>query len=140
MSFGHVYLAPLIQNMHHDDVEDLAQFAFDAVCLLIAGQSGPMDEGFKQVLNTSGIDQGDFVKGLEEAAQLGVARELPPGQIHSLKDLMMPAIVRIGLVTPRTRALFDAARIPVFEDQTVLRAMEDARSATNVLSAEGARY
>ena len=38
VSFGHIYLAPLIQAMHKDDVEDLAQFALDAVCILVAGQ------------------------------------------------------------------------------------------------------
>jgi hypothetical protein len=140
VSFGHVYLGPLIQVLHQDDVEDLAQFAFDAVCLLVSGQSSGMDKGFEQVLHASGIDPADFAKGMEEAAQLGILRELPPGQIHSLKDLMMPAIVRVGLVTPRTRALFDAAKIPVFEDQAVLRAMEDAKSATSVLNAEGASY
>lgn len=99
-----------------------------------------MDAGFLDVLKVSGIDPNDFAKGMQEAEQLGITRELPPGQIHSLKDLMMPAIVRVRLVTPRTRALYDAAKIPVFEDQTVLRAMEDVKATTNVLNAQGAAY
>ncbi|NIR60384.1 MAG: hypothetical protein GWO02_13125, partial [Gammaproteobacteria bacterium] len=115
------------------DVEDLAQFAFDAVCMMVRGQSGPMDEGFVKVLHNSGIDPEDFEAGMKEAAEQGLTRELPPGQVHSFKDLMMPALVRVGLVTPRTRELFEQAGIPVFDDQTVLREMEDGTSGRNVL-------
>lgn len=140
VSFGHVYLAPLIREMHADDVEDLAQFAFDAVSILVRGQAGGVDEGFMMVLQQANIEPNDFMKGVEEAAQLGVMRELPPGQIHSLKDLMMPAIVRVGLVTPRTRKLFDEAKIPVFEDPSVLVQMEDAKSTRNILNEAGAKY
>ena len=47
------------------------------------------------------------------------------GQVHSFKDLMMPALVRVGAVTPRTRQQFLDAGIPVYEDASVLESMED---------------
>ena len=140
VSFGHVYLAPTVAALHPDDREDLAQFAFDAVKILVAGQTGEMDEGFKQVLAVSGIDAADFAAGIREAHEMGITRELPPGQIHSLNDLMMPALVRAGLITPRTRELFEQAGIPVNADLSVLEAMEDGKSDVNVLNAAQAAY
>jgi len=140
VSFGHIYLAPTIAAMHMDDREDLAQFAFDAVSILMRGQTGPLDEGFVQVLETSGIAVEDFVAGLKEAEELGITRDLPPGQIHSVKDLMMPALIRVGLVTPRTKELYEGAGIPVNADLSVLEAMEDRKSTMNVLNAEEAVY
>jgi hypothetical protein len=37
---------------------------------------------------------------------------------------MMPALVRVGAVTQRSRERYATAGIKVYEDQTVLRAME----------------
>jgi hypothetical protein len=139
VSFGHVYLTPAIAEMHEDDREELAQFAFDAVSILVNGQRD-IDPGFLKVLEVSGINPQDFMEGMQEAEQLGITRDLPPGQVHSLKDLMMPALVRAGLVTKRTEELFEAAGIPVSADQTILNAMEDRKSNVNVLNAEGVDY
>ena len=38
----------------------------------------------------------------------------------------MPALVRVGAVTERSRELFDQAGIPVWDDASVLESMEDA--------------
>jgi len=140
VSFGHVYLTPTVAALHQDDREDLAQFAFDAVQILVRGQSAGTDSGFLKVLEVSGIDPQDFMAGIQEAEQLGIARELPPGQIHSLNDLMMPALVRAGLVTARTKELFEGIGVPVNADLSVLEAMEDGKSDLNVLNAEQAAY
>jgi len=140
VSFGHVYLAPTVAALHQDEREDLAQFAFDAVQILVKGQSAGTDSGFLKVLEASSIDPQDFMAGMQEAAEMGITRELPPGQIHSLNDLMMPALVRAGLVTPRTKALFEGIGVPVNADLTVLEAMEDGKSDLNVLNAEQAAY
>ncbi|MGE0620970.1 MAG: ferritin-like domain-containing protein [Pseudomonadales bacterium] len=140
VSFGHVYLTPTVAALHKDDREDLAQFAFDAVQILVQGQAAGMDAGFLKVLEVSGIEPDDFMAGMKEAAELGINRDLPPGQIHSLNDLMMPALVRAGLVTPRTKALFEGIGVPVNADLSVLEAMEDARSDLNVLNAQQAAY
>lgn len=39
---------------------------------------------------------------------------------------MMPALVRVGAVTERTRELYKNADIPVWDDVRVLESMEDA--------------
>jgi len=99
-----------------------------------------MDAGFLKVLEVSEIDVADFQAGMQEAAELGILRDLPPGQIHSVKDLMLPALVRAGLITRRSKALFEAAGIPVNADLTILEAMEDRKSTMNVLNAAAAAF
>ena len=140
VSFGHIYLAPTIAALHEDDREDLAQFAFDAVNILIKGQASGWDEGFMQVLTTAGIDPEDFAAGLQEAQEMGITKDLPPGQIHSVKDLMLPSLVRTGLITSRTKELFESIGVKVNADLTVLEAMEDRVSTMNALGAEAAVY
>ena len=149
VSFGHTYLKPLIAKMHQDDVEDLAQFAFDAINVIVQSQrtgggqgtaASRTDPGFVQVLKTCDIEPEDFFTGLEEAAELGITMDLPPGQVHSLKQLMMPAMARVGLITPRTEKLFDEVGIQVNKDATVLNAMEDAKSDQNILNEAGANF
>jgi hypothetical protein len=132
VAFGNVYTKELIAGMHADDREDVAQFAFDAVKSMVdqmggVDGTGPRrpDPGFLKVLEQVGIDFQDFLKGMIEAGAAGIRAELPPGHIHSFKDLMMPALVRVGAVTPRTRELFKAAGIPVWEDASVLESLED---------------
>lgn len=139
VSFGHAYLTPIIAKMHPDDVEDLAQYAFDGVNILVESQT-EITEGFLKVLEVSEIDPKDFKAGMEEAQQLGLVGDLPPGQVHSLKDLMLPALVRAGLITARTREMFAEIGVKVNEDMTVLNAMEDAQSDQNVLNEAGASY
>jgi len=140
VSFGHIFLTPTVAAMHPDEREDLAQFAFEAVKILMEGQSAPMDAGFLKVLEVSGITPEDFGRGMEEAAAAGILRDLPPGQIHSVKDLMMPALIRAGLVTARSRELFEKIGVPVNADLTILLAMEDRKSGLNVLNAGKAAY
>ncbi len=129
VSFGHAYLGPVIAKLKEDEVEDLADFAFQAVSILAHGGTAgtlasQIDPGFLAVLDNSGIDHKDFFKGLQEAQEAGITQELPPGQIHSVKDLMMPALARVGLLTPTVRKKYEEAGIPVFDDPRVLQAME----------------
>ena len=37
---------------------------------------------------------------------------------------MLPAIARVGLITPTARKKYETAGIPIFEDPRVLEAME----------------
>ena len=131
VAFGNVYVGETIRDMHPDEREDVAQFAFEAVKAMVANQGGVdgrgprrRDPGFLRVLAEVGIEPKDFVKSLIEAQQAGLRVERPPGQVHSFKDLMMPALVRVGAITDRTRALFADAQIPIFDDASVLEAME----------------
>lgn len=129
VSFGHAYLGPVIARLPEDEVEDLADFAFQAVNILArGGEAGTIasrvEPGFMQVLENSNINADDFFKGLKEAEEMGIAQELPPGQIHSLQDLMLPALARVGLLTPTVRKKYVEAGIPIFDDPRILQAME----------------
>jgi hypothetical protein len=133
VAFGNVYLRETIAGMHPDDRESVAQFAFEAVKGMVDAQGGvdgkgqrKADPGFLKVLEASGIELADFIEALKEGNAVGVHAELPPGHVHSFRDLMMPALVRVGAVTERSRALFDEAGIPVWDDTAVLESMEDA--------------
>ena len=97
------------------DREDVAQFAFDAVKGMadatggVDGKGIPKpDPGFMLVLERCGISLDDFIQGLMEAGGAGFAAHLPPGHIHAFRDLMMPALVRVGAVTERSRTLYAA--------------------------------
>ncbi len=133
VAFGNVYVGETIRDMHPDDREDIADFAFDAVKLMSDSQGGAdgtgrraPDPGFLQMLETVGIEPKDFLKSLLEAGAAGMRAEMPPGQIHSFRDLMMPALVRVGAVTERSRERFAEANIPVWDDATRLESLEDA--------------
>ena len=131
VAFGNVYVGETIRDMHPDQHEDVAQFAFETLRAMLESVGGPQgdrrplpDPGFRDVLVESGIEPRDFVAGLKEARAQGIRPDMPPGAIHSFKDLMMPALVRVGAVTERTRALYREAGIPVFEDTSALEAFE----------------
>jgi hypothetical protein len=134
VAFGNIYVADAISQMDPEQREDVAQFAFDAV-LLMAGKSPDQgergglirgDPGFLKVLENAQIDPADLFKGVQEARAQGIKVEPPSDAIHAFKDLMMPALVRVGAVTERTRALYAEAEIPVYEDCGVLESLEDA--------------
>ena len=63
-------------------------------------------------------------KRLDEAAGMGILADFPPGQIHSLKDLMLPALHRVGLITPRVQKKYEEAGIDVSTDMRILHQME----------------
>jgi hypothetical protein len=65
--------------------------------------------------------------------RIGFQAKLPPGHLHSFKDLMMPALVRVGAVTERTRELYAEANIPVWDDLGVLESMEDVDTGDIVM-------
>ncbi len=136
VSFGHVFLGPVFKKMHPDDLEELADFAFQAVNILVKAQTSGtianrVDPGFMQVLENSGIDADDFFKGLKEAADAGIAQDLPPGQVHALKDLMICG------ARPRGPADADGAREvrrsghSRLDDIRVLQAMEGGHPTGN---------
>jgi hypothetical protein len=135
VSFGHVFLGPVIRKLDEASREELADFAFNAIYLITQGTqvgggqtlASRADPGFMEVLKNSEIDPDDFFQGLEEAAEMGIMTELPPGQIHSLDDLMLPAIARVGLITPRVRKKYEEAGIRISEDMRILHQMEGGK-------------
>jgi len=130
VSFGHAFLGPVIAALPEDEREDLADFAFQAVSILAQGAgtsntlASRVDPGFMEVLYNCNLDPDDFFKGVQEAHEAGITQELPAGQIHAMKDLMLPALARVGLLTPTARKKYDEAGIPIFDDPRVLHAME----------------
>jgi len=142
VAFGNVYVGDAISQMHSDDREDIAQFAFDAVKIMARSQGGARgsegsasgsiaaDPGFLQVLQAAEIDPAELFQGIVAARQQGIRVRPPSDQVHAFRDLMMPALVRVGAVTERSRALFAEANIPVWEDRSVLEAMEDVDTGT----------
>jgi hypothetical protein len=144
VAFGNVYVGETIRAMHADEREGIAQFAFEVVKMMADSMGGPRgerpprpDPGFVTMLQNVGIDLQDFLRSLREANLAGIRAELPPGQVHSFRDLMMPALVRVGAVTPRTRELFEREGIPVWDDATVLESLEDAETGDIDLSRAG---
>jgi hypothetical protein len=132
VAFGNVYVGETIAAMHPDDREDVADFAFDVV-LAIRGRRGEGDRkqftpdpGFVRVLEALSIDPADFVRGVLEARAAGFRVQPPVDQVHAYRDLMLPALVRVGAITERARERYAEAGIKVYDDPSVLRAMEDA--------------
>jgi hypothetical protein len=76
VSFGHIFPDADHREDAPDEREELAQFAYDAVKILVKGQTG-MDPGFLKVLAVAGIDPQDFANGMQEADALGITRQLP---------------------------------------------------------------
>jgi hypothetical protein len=128
VAFGHLYVKEALAQMHPDDVEDVADFTFEAVAMqrrrggLAAG-----DSRFVQVLENAGIEPQDFLQAVQERREQGF-RDSRPGQIHIFRDIMMPALVRVGAITARTRARFAEAGIRIYEEASVLESLEDAES------------
>jgi hypothetical protein len=78
-----------------------------------------------QVLVAAEVDPIELVKGVAEARQQGIKVRPPNDQVHAFKHLMLPALVRVGAITERTRALLEADGIKVTDDRTVLESFEE---------------
>jgi len=135
VAFGNVYVSKAISGMHPDEREDVAQFAFDAIHAMMANTGGPRgsgkrlpDPGFRLALEEADIDPHDFALGMKQAHAEGIRPDQEPDAIHAYQDLMMPALVRVGAVTERSRKLYEEADIPVYADTRVLESLEAADS------------
>jgi hypothetical protein len=126
VAFGSIYVGDAIATMHADDREDVAEFAFQVVDLMRRARrrDAEPDPGFLSVLDHSGIDRGDFFKSVAEMVTSGQKFEAPRDQVHPFKHLMMPALVRVGAVTERSRERYKAEGIPVWEDRGMLEQFE----------------
>ncbi len=129
VAFGNVYVGETLRQMHPDDREDVAEFVLQAVGRQRRrGGVAGADPQFIKVIEAAGIDPQDFIKGMQEARQAGVRPEAQPGQVHMFNHIMMPALVRVGAITERTREKFKENGIEIHEDTTVLNAMEDSET------------
>jgi hypothetical protein len=126
VAFGSIYVGDAIKDMHPDDREDVAEFAFQIVDLMRRARrrGANPDPGFLSVLDNSGIDRDDFWKSVAQMATSGEKFEQPRDQVHPFKHLMMPALVRVGAITERAREKYKAEGIPVWEDRRMLESFE----------------
>jgi hypothetical protein len=115
-----------LAEMHPDEREDVADFAFTVVDLMRRARKrgAAPDPGFLSVLDNCEIDRTDFWKSVAELAASGERFEPPRDQVHPFKHLMMPALVRVGVITPRARERYAAEGIPVWEDRKTLEQFE----------------
>jgi hypothetical protein len=126
VAFGGLYVADAVAAMHPDDREDLADFTFDVLQMLRASRREDVtpDPGFLSVLDAAGLDRDDFLRDAHAARVTGQAIELPRDMVHPFKHLMMPALVRVGVITERARQRYAEVGIPVWEDRSALEAFE----------------
>ena len=128
VAFGGVYVGKTITAMHPDEREEVADFAFEVLKMMRGNrlrQGGQFDPGFLQVLQAADVDPGELVKGVMEARQQGIKVQPPNDQVHAFKHLMLPALLRVGAITERTRALLEQEGIQVSDDRTVLESFEE---------------
>lgn len=126
VGFGSIYVGEAIGQMHPDDREDVADFAFEVVNLMRKARKrgAAPDPGFLSVLDNSGIDRSDFWQSVGELAKSGAKFDAPHDLVHPFKHLMMPALVRVGAVTARSRERYKAEGIPVWEERGMLESFE----------------
>jgi hypothetical protein len=80
--------------------------------------------GFDQVLIESGFDPADFLKALHDEVRRGFKLSSTPGGVHTFRGLIMPGIVRAGLVSERVRSRYEQAEIRVSSDTRILEQFE----------------
>jgi hypothetical protein len=135
VAFGNVYVGQTIADMHPDQREDVAEFTLGVIRGMWRMQRGgggafSFDPNMTLVIQNAGIDPADMVRGFVEARQQGIRGEVPTGQVYAFRDLMMPALFRVGAITARTRGILEQEGIRIFEDATVLESLEDADTGT----------
>ena len=127
VAFGSIYLTTEIARMHPDDraaVEDFACAGMKKMVSMRRGMEGMA--GFDDVLVESGIHPPDFITALQTEVAGGFQLSATPGNVHTVKSLVMPGIVRAGLVSARIRTRYEEAGIKLFADTRVLEQFEDS--------------
>jgi hypothetical protein len=127
VAFGNIYLTSAIASMHPDDRAAVEDFACEATKKTVAMRRGMEGmAGFDQVLVDTDLDPDDFLKSLQAEVAAGFKLSATPGSVHTLKSLIMPGIVRAGLVSDRVRPRYESAGIKLFADTRILEEFEDS--------------
>jgi hypothetical protein len=127
VAFGNIYLTTEVGRMHPDEraaVEDFACEATRKTVSLRRGNEGMA--GFDEVLIDSGLDPSDFLAALHSEVAAGFKLSATPGNVHTLKSLIVPGIVRAGLVSDRVKPAYETAGIKLFSDTRILEEFEDS--------------
>jgi hypothetical protein len=128
VAFGHVYLKTEIARMHPDERAIVEDFACEATRQIVAIRRGgdTMAGGFDQVLMDSGIDPADLFAAVQAEVANGFKPPATTGNVHTVKSLIMPGVIRAGLVSDRIKPVYEAAGIKLFSDTQVLEEFEDS--------------
>src|SRR5262249_27728394 len=125
VAFGSLYLTDAIAGMHPDDRAEVEDFACETMKKMVAMRRGMEGlAGLDAVLVESGIDVAEFLAALHAEPAAGFKLSATPGSVHTLKSLILPGIVRAGLVSDRVRPRYEAANIRLFSDTAVLEEFE----------------
>jgi len=132
VAYGNVYVRERIEDMSKPDREELEDFVFKA----ITGPFGPKRNNggggqmigpeYRNVLETAGIDPDDFISALMKEMQGGWKPTRGVGEVHTFNDLMMPSLVRAGVVTEKVRERLADAGVRINDDTKRLEELEDA--------------
>jgi len=126
VAFGNLYLTERVAEMHPDDRAEVEDFAFGVMSKVVRMKRGIEGmAGFDQVLMDSGVDPDDFVSALHAEMAEGFQLKAAPGSVHTFRGLIMPGIVRAGLVSARVRPRYEEAGIKLFADTSVLEGLEN---------------
>jgi len=127
VAFGNIYLTARIADMDPEARQAVEDFALEATKKVVGMRRGMEGfEGFDEVLRESDIDPDDFLEALYSEVADGLKLSAAPGTVHTFKGLIMPGIVRAGLVTDRVRGAYEAANIRIFSETAVLEEFEDS--------------
>jgi hypothetical protein len=125
VAFGNVYLTSSIAKMSEDERREVEDFALNVTKKAVAMRRGM--EGFSgldNVLREVNIDPDDFVRAVLAEVKAGFQLQATPGSVHTFKGIILPGIVRAGLVTDRVRPAYQNAEIKLFSDTTLLEEFE----------------
>jgi hypothetical protein len=127
VAFGNIYLTTEVARMHPDERAAVEDFACEATRKTVAMRRGTEGmAGFDEVLVDSGLDPSDFLAALHAEVAAGFKLSATPGNVHTLKSLIVPGIVRAGLVSDRVKPAYETAGIKLFSDTRILEEFEDS--------------
>jgi hypothetical protein len=126
VAFGNLYLKTAIADMDAEARREVEDFALRVTKRAVAMRRGMEGlEGFDAVLRECGIDPADFVRSMVEEVRGGFQLNSTPGSVHTFKGLILPGIVRAGLVSDRVRPAYEQADIKLFSDTSLLEQFEE---------------
>lgn len=125
VAFGSLYLTQAIARLEPDARAEVEDFALDMTKQFVAWRRGPEGmDGLDQVFVDTGIEPRDFVKSLQEEVSAGFKLDATPGSVHGFRGIIMPGLIRSGLVSDRVRPGYEEANIKLFDDMSLIEAIE----------------
>lgn len=115
IAFAPLYLKKSVDEMHPDDRESLAEFAYD-VTLGFRALAVTYFRDAEGIFNEVGIS-------FDEVCRSAFSNSLPRKQLDAVNAFIIPALERLGIITPRVRARCDRARMLSEKDPDLWQAI-----------------